>query len=76
MIRSLFQEGPDPGKALKQGTLSKWHLNQFHKEPDQKLLRKNIQHHPIQGHLPHINSLIWQTLCWNMKQGNSSTIDN
>ena len=34
MIRSLFPEGPDPAKAIKQGTLSKIHLNQFHKGPD------------------------------------------
>ena len=37
-----------------QGKFSKQHLNQFHKGPDQKLLRKNIQHPPTQGHLPRI----------------------
>ena len=76
MIRSLFPEGPDPEKAINQGTLSKQNLNQFHKGTDKKLLRKNIQHPPIQGHLPRIFSLIWKTRYWNMNQENSSTIDN
>ena len=40
MSRSLFQEVPDPGKTINQESISKWNLNQFHKELDQKLLKK------------------------------------
>ena len=49
MIRSLFQEGPDPRKAIKQGTFSKIHMNQFHKVPDQKLLKKIYNTLPLKG---------------------------
>ena len=40
MSRILFQEGPDPRKAINQGSVSKWHLNQFHKEPESKTFEK------------------------------------